>query len=441
MRATNLDTLTSATRGPLRFGLVIAFGFLILAVVSGTQIDLPRSFSVTGTVRSETPAQIVRAPLGGTITQIDVHAGDTVEAGQRLFQLDASDIQRKLQNLRRDRLALSMESARLNAQLSGAMKIDHSNNASSDAERRIASELLALEQAQLDAHREAQTRERAYIQNRIDALLRTREQTTRRLGFEERQVAQSANIVASYAQRPNAVAADETELKKLRQVHLALQAGIAGTQTDLSRLNLDLATARNELDRLERSGAIAATRRIAELSRLIQARSDEISAMESSLAATAVKSPVAGTVANMNNIDMGAAVSSFQPVMEIIPSIARHRIEVQIPAGSIHKIRFDMPALVSFGSTHNPLNADAKAHVTYIAQEASPGSNGSPNHFIAHLSIRASESAAPGSDFGNADMIAPGTPVYVRILGEPRTLFEYISQPVRRAFKGAFSAS
>ncbi|MGD1924834.1 MAG: HlyD family efflux transporter periplasmic adaptor subunit [Paracoccaceae bacterium] len=441
MRATNLDTLKSATRGPLRFGLVVAFGFLILAVVSGTQIDLPRSFSVTGTVRSDVPARVVRAPFGGTITQIGVRAGDTVEAGQRLFQLDASDLHRKLQNTRRDRLALSMEKARLNAQLSSATTIDHSSIASSAEDRQIASELLALEQAQLDAHREAQTRERAYIQDRIDALVRTREQTRRRLGFEEQQVAQSANIVASYAQRPKTVAVDETALRKLRQVHLALQAGIAGTQTDLSRLNLDLATARNEHDRLAGSGALAATRRIAELSRLIEARSNEISEMESVLAASAVKSPVAGTVTNTNNVNAGASVSSFQPILEIIPSTARHMFKVQIPAGSIDKVRLDMPALVSFGSMRDPLNADAEAHVTYIAQEASLGPNGTPSHFIAYLSLRESEPGTPGSSFGYAGMITPGTAVSARILGEPRTLFEYISQPVRRAFKGAFSAS
>lgn len=146
-----------------------------------------------------------------------------------------------------------------------------------------------------------------------------------------------------------------------------------------------------------------------------------------------IVAPIAGTVLNLRFFTIGGVVRPGEPVLEIVPAEDRLIAEVLIQPTDIDVVRPGLQAEVRLPAFKQRLAPFLIGRVVFVSADAVFDERLRANMYRAHVTIDEAE-----LNTLDGVILTPGMPVEVMILVGERTLWQYLTQPLRDSFVRAF---
>ncbi len=403
--------------------LWLILGFFIVGFLWAGLTEIDATVRGMGRVVPSSKTQLISNLEGGIVEEVLVRTGQQVKAGDPLVRLDPTQTGGELGSGSATVAALAAKIERLEAEVTGRKP-----NLSGAGPAVIEQALYGARMAEL-----------ASLQNAGRA----------RIAAASRAVSEAQSI---YAARQSAATAAQTELNAVRPL---VESGIE------PRLTLTQAIARAGTTSSEAAAAEAAIARaqagIAEaqaaLSQQVQdwrsrsanelttakaeylARSSTLPTLAERADRALVTAPVNGRINRVLVSTRGGTVAPGAPILELVPSEDGLLVEVMINPKDIGSVRIGQSAKVSLTAYDSSIYGSLKGKVVAISPDAVVNEKTGESHYI--VEVRTGETALLAKG-GRKLPIGVGMVSDVALLGEKRTVLDYILSPFTRLRDQAF---
>lgn len=390
----------------------------------------------TGSFVAEGRRKTITLLEAGILRQLAVKEGDGVQGGQVLLRLDVTQAEAAANQARALYVAGLARIARLTAEQANGRTLSLPTLVASTPllEQGLAvamateQRLFAARWAAYDGAVAAAGRHAAQYGDQIRALGAQRTAASTRLEALRDELAGVNQLLAKgFATRTRALELRRNEAEALgnlgQYTAQEAQARELKAQAELEAQNLQL-TRQSEVAR-ELQEAQATTADAAE----------RLRSAEDILTRREVLAPEAGTVTDIRYFTPGSSIGAGQPILDLVPEGSALVVEVRISPNDIEQVAVGQHVnvrLSAFRQREVPLMT---GRLTYVSADRQTDPQG-----IAFFLARAvlDPAKAEGKDANIAiPPLAAGMPAEVFVLGEKRTVLDYLLRPLRDSMRRA----
>ena len=422
-----VDDIEPGKASKMLFWGILVFFVVFLIWAAFAEID--RTVRGMGRVISSSELQVVSSLEGGILDDILVRPGEEVIAGEPLLLLDPTATGADLGSTKATADALDMKVARLTAEVTGRPP-RYPAPADEEAARQLEIEkaLYSSRQANLSSALAAGTAQ----------LQRSRQQ-----------VAEASAAVAS---RQSALTRAETELSAIRPLvengiepRLTLtraEAEAAGARSDLEgaraalgRAQSQVAEASANLARIRQDWREQAASELAVTQAEFEARSSTLPALQERFQRTTLRSPIKGKVSRVLVTTRGSAISPGEALVELVAQEDALLVEARISPQDIGNVRIGQKANVGITAYDQSVYGKLDGVVSTISADSIQDPQSGEIYYLVRVTTQDNSLEGPN---GQELAIGPGMIADVSLLGDKRTVLQYILTPITRLSETAF---
>lgn len=404
-------------------------GFFAIALVWAALAEIDRTVRGVGRVISSSQLQVVSSLEGGILEEILVRTGELVEASEPLLRLDPTESGANLGSTEATAQALGMKIARLSAEVAGrAPRYPAPADADAARQLRVERALYASRQANLGSLLAAGRAQRTSASQAVA-------QAQAALGSAESASAAAQSELAMI--RPLVERGIEPRLSLLRAENAASKAtgDVAAAQAGLARARAGVTEAEANLARIAQDWRQQAAAELAVAQAEADARRSTLPALEERLERTVLRSPIDGRVNRVLVSTRGSAVSPGQPLVEVVPTEDTLVIEARISPKDIGAVRIGQEAKIGITAYDQTVYGALTGKVVTISPDSIVDEATGEIFYLVRVATEANALAGPG---GQKLEIGPGMVADVALLGDKRTVLQYLLSPVTRLSERAF---
>lgn len=427
----NLEDLPDRlkTRSTSNILLWFIAAFVILFFIWAYFAEIERTVRGMGRVIPSSQLQVVSNNEGGVIEEILVRSGDVVQAGTPLIRMDPTQTGSELGSGEASYYALLIKIARLEAEVAGRTPVYPRPNDPMIAETirteqdlhasRMAdlSSLTGAAQARLQQAERAVNEAQAAYQARISA----RDARVSEARIIRPLVERGIEPRLSLVQAESAASVATSEASAAASAIARAQGGVVEARQTLNQIRQDW--------REQASTELAAAR--AEL----EARRRALPALAARVERTVVRAPLPGRINRVLVTTRGGSVQPGAPLVEIVPSEQNLLIEARITPEDISFVRMNQAAKVAITAYDRSVHGTLDGSVVNISPDAVTDERTGEVFYL--VRVRTAVNALRDQR-GRPLPIGPGMVAEVDLLGDSRTVLQYILTPITRLSETAF---
>lgn len=431
MTETHLEDLTDRIKPRAASNLLLwgVTGFVLIFFLWAAFAQLDRTVRGMGRVIPSSELQVVSSLEPGILEQIFVRGGQRVRQGDPLVLLDPTQSGSDLGSGSAALVAYEVKAARLEGEVAGRAPVFPAPR--DDAMR----EQIRIEEA---LYRSRQT-ELAGLTGAAAARLAQAERsvTEAQAAYRARIASRDARQAEARILRPLVERGIEPRLSLIQAEGAAATAAseAAGAAASITRAQAAVAEARAALSQTVSDWRARASMELATAQAELAARRRSIPALAERVQRTTVRAPLSGTVNRVLVTTRGSAVPASQPLVEIVPSGESLLIEVRVRPQDIASVRMDQPARVAITAYDRSIYGTMEARVTQISPDAVSEERTGETFYL--VRVRTNGNALRDRE-GRAFPIGPGMIAEADLLGDRRTVLQYILSPLTRLSERAF---
>ncbi|MDD2302472.1 MAG: HlyD family type I secretion periplasmic adaptor subunit [Eubacteriales bacterium] len=435
------DENTPPPQLPIRFAdsrRIIGSGLFIILLffgIGGTWVAVAQitgAVIASGEVRVDTERKAVQHLEGGIIKDILVRNGDHVEAGQPLLLLDSSRVVSASDQLRIQIVAAQLDEARLNAEKNLNTRVSWPPNDPEVPSHKY-KELLESARKVFSSGRETLENKIDLLRNQIVQIEQQDLSIAGRLKAEQQIVAALQEELDAKLILFEEQYIDKTRILELRRAiseHQGLQAQLHGNQAELREKKAEFQLRISTLENEYRQEAIT---RMSEVQQRLFDLQQQLLPLLDARQRLTVSAPVSGEIVALQVHSRGGVISPGQPLLDIVPKDSPLIVECRIMVNDItHLFKGQMAdvELVAFKRRTTP---KIPGKVVYISADRilQKTAYGEQPAYIVYVELDKQELAK------NDLYVTPGMPAAVFIRTEPRTVLDYILEPLTANFDRA----
>ncbi|MBY4893880.1 HlyD family type I secretion periplasmic adaptor subunit [Rhodobacteraceae bacterium N5(2021)] len=436
-----LKTTTTPADQPIYSirGRVIGGLFLTGLLVTGifgwaARADLAGAVVLTGEVAVDRNLRVVQHADGGIVQEILVSAGDAVEAGDVLIRLDNTAAWTERAILHGRIAEFSIRRMRLEAQRELRDSFDLPEGLDELVTPRatimsiyagelrifeggIASYRSRREQLELGIQQV-----RAEIEG-LEARLAANGEEIELVSTENSRVEELAGLQLTAR---NAVFSINRENVRLQGERGDILSMLARARSRISELDLDILA----MDDQARTDAQQELREIeTQLTELNERRM----VVETTLARTDIRAPIAGRLNDLNINSVGGVISPAEILATIVPEDANLVFTGQVPVVQIEQVEVERPARLRFSAFEQSATPEIAGIVEYVAAAATRDEATGGDFYDIRIEVEPEELALLGGR-----ELRPGMPVEIYVTTSERTALSYLVKPFRDQIARAF---
>lgn len=395
--------------------------FVVIFVLWAAFTEIDRTVRGMGKIIPSSQLQVVSNLEGGIVEEILVRTGELVRQGAPLVRLDQTQTGAEFGSNSAQFDALRMRIARLEGELSGRAPVFPVNNPG------------AAEQAAI---------ERGLYASRMADLNSLLAAAGSRVTQAERSVAEAQ---AALAARRSAQTAAETELNLIRPLvqrgiepRLSLiqaenAAAVAASESAaaaaaVTRAQSSVAEARSTLAQQRQDWRSKAAQELATAQAEMVALRRTLPALSARVDRTVVRSPLAGRVNRVLVTTVGGTIPPGGPLVEIVPSEENLLVEVQVRPEDIAWVRTDQDAKINVTAYDQAIYGSLDGKVVSISPDATVNERTGESFYT----VRVATNDKLRDRTGRVLEIGPGMVADVSLLGDKRSVLDYILSPITR---------
>lgn len=403
--------------------------FFVVFVIWAALTELDRTVRGGGRVVASSSLQVVSNLEGGIVEAILVRTGQVVARGAELIRLDRTATGSDFGTGQTALNSLAAKIARLSAEVAGRTPV---YPVPSD---RASAEGIAIE--------------RALHVSRMAELSSLTSGAAARIAGAERAVSEAE---AAYQARLSALSGQQAQLAVIgplvargiepRMQAVQLESAVAVAQSEVAAAAAARARAQSAVFEARASAAQIRQDWRARAAGEFAAAQAELSARRSALPAlaervdrTVVRAPLAGRVNRVLVTTVGGSVAPGAPLVEIVPSEESLLIEAQVRPQDIAAVRLDQRARVEVTAYDPAIYGGLDGSVVAISPDATVEERTGDSFYT--VQVRTAANALVDRR-GRRLPIGPGMVATVNLIGDKRTVLQYILSPITRLQETAF---
>ncbi|HSI16597.1 MAG TPA: HlyD family type I secretion periplasmic adaptor subunit [Sphingomonas sp.] len=421
------DRISPATASNMLLWVVVAMVVLLFGWAALTKID--RTVRGQGKVIPSSQLQTISNLEGGVVSQILVKVGQLVTAGEPIIRLDPTQSKGELGSGEASTDALTAKIARLRAEVMG-----QEPHYPVSTEESVQTQILI---------------ERALHASRMADLANLMASAQARLSQARHAIGEAeANYRSRVAQRDSRI--EEARVLRPLVEHgveprmslVQAESAAAAATSDAESASAAISRARSAV--AEASASAAAVRQnwrataadeLATAQAELSARSQGLPALARKVDRTIIRAPVSGRVNRVLVSTPGSAITPGQPLAEVVPSNDSLLIEAAFKPADIAFVKLGQPARVAITAYDRSIYGLLDGKVEAISPDTVEKEKGGETFYI--VRVRTTTNALRDNN-GRLRQIGPGMVAEVDVLGEKRSVLDYILSPITQVREDAF---
>ena len=416
-------------------GLMILFGgFGFWAVTS----NIAGAVISSGRIEVDRNRQIVQHETGGVVAQILVDEGDSVAAGDLLFQLDPRSLRSRLAIVEGQLFELMARRGRLEAER------DNAEEATFDPELvQVASENDDLREL-MEGQKNLFNARRVSTAQEIDQLTKRRNQIGAQIsGVEAQEASLSRQLALIEEELGNQQSLLERGLAQATTV-LTLQREQARLQGQIGELAASKAQAAErvteidiEILRLGTAGREEAITRLRDLRYRELELAEQRRALREEIDNLDIRAPVSGIVYNLQVQTPRSVVRAAEPLLFLIPQDRPLVIAAQVEPIHIDQVIVGQQVNLRMSALDQRTTPELIGQVLQISADAIEDDVTGQPYFRAEIALNPGEM----DKLSEGTILLPGMPVEAFIVTGDRSPMAYLVKPMADYFARAFRES
>jgi len=390
-----------------------------------TQLD--EMTRAEGRVIPSSNTQTVDTSTAGTVAEMMVRVGQTVEAGQVLVRLDDTLSSSDQGQLEARWYSLRAQKVRLEIEYNGGAPEDfvcpdditeHAPDVCENERRLTEARLNALNDRQESANQLVSQRQGqlAEANARIDTYQEGLSLAQRQLNLVRPMANDNVLPQTDLLAAEQNVSEQRGLLAAAQQAAQSADAAVAEAQSQLrgilSSFREDSLTSLNDVN--EQIGVVGET---------LRGATDRVQRAE-------IRSPVAGTVNSIAITTLGTYVAPGDTLLTIVPRDDALVIEARVRPSDIAFIRQGQPASVKITAYDFTIYGGLDAEVTYVSPDSVFDPERQETYFVVHLEADQTYLESHGEQLP----ISPGMVAQAEIITGRKSILDYLLKPVTRAW-------
>lgn len=431
MSETHLEDLTDKIRPRFASNLLLwgIVGFVVIFFVWAAFAEIDRTVRGLGRVIPSSQLQVVSNLEGGVVERIFVRAGQRVRQGEPLLLLDPTSSGSELGSGAASIAALEARVARLEAEVAGRTPVFP---APRDEMMR---DQIRIEEALW----RARASELAGLTGAASARLSQAERavTEAEAAYRARIANRDARQAEARILRPLVERGIEPRLSLIQAEGAAATAAseAAAAAAAIARSGAAVAEARASLAQATSDWRARASTELATAQSELAARRRALPAVAERVERTTLRAPLPGTVNRVLVTTVGGSVQPSQPLVEIVPSEESLLIEVRVRPEDIGSVRMGQAAQVALTAYDRSLYGTLPGEVVAISPDAVNEERTGETFYV--VRVRTAANALRDAE-GRSYPIGVGMIAEADLLGDRRTVLQYILSPLTRLTERAF---
>lgn len=398
-------------------------GFLVLAIAWASLTKLDRTVRGQGRVIPSSQMQVVSNLEGGVVDAILVKIGDSVREGDPIVRLSPVQMDAEFGGSQATTNALHVKIARLEAEVTGRNPVYP-----------VAADPAMAEQIRI---------EQALHASRLADLSSAAGQASARMLQAQRAVGEAT---ATYEARSSARASSREQAEMIRPLvergieprlslvqaenSAAVAAGEAGAASAaIARARAGVSEASSALSQVRQDWRAKAADELAAAQAELGTRSAAAPALADRVARTIVRAPLSGRINRVLVNTVGGSIRPGEPIAEIVPSDKSLLIEVLIPPKDIAFVRIGQAAKIDVTAYESAIYGSLDGKVVSISPDVVVTERTGETHYV--VRVRTSQNEIVDRN-GQKLPIGPGMIANASLLGDKRSVLEYILTPITR---------
>jgi HlyD family secretion protein len=432
--------VSGAAAGGWRAGPFVLLGYAALVLLLGSvalwgaTARISGAVIASGTLEVAGNRQVVQHPDGGVVTEILARDGDLVAAGDVLLRLEGGRLEAELEIVEGQLFEVVAEEDRLAAQRDAAEAVTFSAELTERApDSPAVAELMAAQNAQFTARRDAVRKERdqlderaRQVRNQIEGLEAQDAALSEQIAFTREELESSESLLRQGLIQMARVMETRRDLSELSGSKGQVAAQIAENRARLAEIEIE----KLKLEGAQQEEAIDALRdlefREIELRARLRALRDDISRLD-------VRAPVAGVVYGSTADTLRGVIRAAEPILSIVPQDVDLIVRSRIEAGKVDQVHEGQDAVLRFPAFDARTTPEVPGRVAALSADVfTDERTGAPFY---RVDIALTEAAG---DALSGRTLTPGMPVEAFISTDERTPLSYFVKPFADYFAGAF---
>lgn len=370
---------------------------------------------------------------GGTVKTLNVKEGDHVKAGDVLIRLDDSQARSKFLVLDQKQALLTATFSRLTAELGRSPSL---LPPAPIAVRLGEPEIRAIWDGQVkefESRRAALDSQRKVIEDKINQL---KEQ----ISGNRQQAAAYAAQLASLRKELDDIAplvargliAQPRKLQ-LERTAYGLEGQIAQASADTGRAEQTIAEETQQIAQLEINRVAEATKELSDIQAQLLEVTPQLATAKDELDRMEIRAPYTGKIVGLNVFGVGAVIQRGERIMDIVPDANALTIEAQIAVDDISDVHPDMRAEINLTAYKQRITPVVHGDIMQVSADRLTDQRTGVSYYTALIQVDGNELA----NLPNVKLY-PGMPARVMIPTVERTAFDYLVGPLTMSFNSAF---
>lgn len=418
---------TSADR-PRRVGVfvvVVTFGiFGVWSLIA----PLQSAALAPGTVMVKGSRKNIEHLEGGIVSELPVKDGDSVEAGDLLIRLDDTQVRAQLEIAMGQFYAVKALEARLQAERDNADAVIYPELIYQGGDPR-AQDAMVSQNLVFQASRNARLGEMEVLQQRIGQLEEQIKGTQALQAGKQALVQSYGEEIKDYSELLEEGFADKQRLRELERSHARTEGEVAEHLSSVARLEMQIGETRLQILQLDKEFHTAVVDELGKTQIEIYDLDERIRAAADRADRTEIRAPVAGIIIGKTVNTIGEVVSPGESLLYVVPQNGELIIEAQVNPNDIDRVHNGQSADIRFSAFKSQTTPVMDGVVISVSADALTNEQQGTHYYLARVEL------SPEGLEMLADLIlVPGMPAEVLINTGSRTLFQYLTQPIRNAF-------
>jgi len=425
MHGTHIEDLADRIRPRTASNFLLwgVTGFVVIFVVWAALAEIERTVRGMGRVVPSSQLQVVSNLEGGIVEEILVRQGQLVQADDELIRLDRTQTGAEFGSGEATLAALTVKIARLQAEVEGRSPVypAPANPAVAD-QIRIEQALHASRMADLASLVAANQARVTQAERSVGEAQAT---------YEARVAARQARQAEVRILRPLVERGIEPRLS-LAQAESAAAVAASEAQAaaaTIARARAGVAEARSSLARVRQEWRALAANELAAAQAELAARRRALPALASRVERTVVRAPLPGRINRVLVTTRGGTVAPGAPLVEIVPSEESLLIEARIRPDDIAFVSLGQEAKVAITAYDRAVYGTLDGRVVGISPDAVTDERTGETFYVVRVRTATNALRDPR---GQPMPIGPGMVAEVDLLGDTRTVLQYILSPITR---------
>ena len=421
----------SKLRGPddTRKVAFVGFSIIFLAfgAVGGWAATAPLGSAAigSGVIAAESNRKTIQHFEGGIISKINVREGDHVNAGDVLFNLDATQPQATHDIYRNQLVNALAQEARLAAEQSESPQIKFPDELTKLADDQLVQAIVLDQQRQFERRGSSLAAQIDLLKSRMIQLRTEIGGLVEEQAGRNRQVAFLVDEISGLKDLFERGHAPKTRLLALEREKAALEGQIGRSKADQAKAENGITEADLQIRQLRQQFFEQAIKDLVEVRSKVADLREKVTVSRDVLRRLAVFSPTTGTVQNLKVFTVGAVIRSGEPLIDVVPDNDELIVQAQFSPSDVDSFHIGSQAEIRFSSFHNRSLPMIPGTIRSVSRDRLMDEATKQPYYLVIVAVN--QSSLPNELMGK---VMPGLPIEIVVPITQRTVAEYLVQPL-----------